>query len=42
VLVSMQDSVGMAMRVRMRVVGRVVAVPFGHAALFGPNVGKTR
>jgi hypothetical protein len=32
------DSIGVGVGMRMRVVGRA----FGHHALFGPNLGKTR
>jgi hypothetical protein len=42
VRVPVLDAVGVAMRMRMSVVGRGAAGPFGHTASFGLNVGKTR
>ena len=40
VRVPVHDAVGMAMGVRMRVVGFAGFWPFRHDARFGPNVGK--
>jgi hypothetical protein len=43
VRVPVHDPVGVAMRVRVRVVAVCgTAGLFGHDALFGPNLGKTR
>lgn len=40
VRVPVHDAVGMAVGVRMRVVGFAGFGPFRHRARFGPNVGK--
>jgi hypothetical protein len=40
VRVPVHDAVGMAVGVRMRVVGFAGVWPFRHDARFGPNVGK--
>ena len=42
VRVPVHDPVGMAMGVRVRVVGFAGLGPFRHGARFGPNVGKAR